>query len=365
MARVFKRKWKSDRTRKVRPAWGYTVQINGKQARKFSATWTQDDAQRALAARLLEREAAAAPPPVKTFADVAREYLEFKRAKGKRSIVEDERDLRRFTAEFGADTPITEITAQRIAAYDRQRVTETSRLKRPITPASVNRELATLRHLLRLAEEWGYLERAPRIRLAKEPEGRLRYLEQEEAARLLTACGRSRCPHLRVIVTLALNTGMRKSEILGLTWERVDLARGVLQLEQTKNGRRREIPMNRAVYDVLSSLPRAIGGGPLFRKANGAAWASIRTAFERAVETAKLTDFRFHDLRHTFASWLVQRGRSLKEVQEALGHRTLAMTMRYAHLSPERLREAVASLDDFSTSSAHGTVESERALVSA
>jgi len=84
------------------------------------------------------------------------------------------------------------------------------------------------------------------------------------------------------------------------------------------------------------------------------AWGSIRTAFERACKAAKIENFRFHDLRHTCASWLVMRGRSLKEVQEFLGHRELSMTRRYAHLAPDRLREAVASLEDFSTNSAHG-----------
>jgi integrase len=113
----------------------------------------------------------------------------------------------------------------------------------------------------------------------------------------------------------------------------------VLVLEQTKSGRRREIPMNRAVYDVLSPLPGPKAEGVLFRKASGAAWGNIRTAFERALKEAKIADFRFHDLRHTYASWLMMRGRSLKEVQEMLGHREFSMTLRYAHLSPDRLSE--------------------------
>ena len=157
---------------------------------------------------------------------------------------------------------------------------------------------------------------------------------------------------------------MRRSEILGLTWERVDFARGVIQLERTKNGRRREVPMNRAVYDALSVVKGADQTGPVFRKLNGAAWGSVRTAFARAVEDARIDNFRFHDLRHTFASWLVMRGRSLKEVQELLGHSSLTMTMRYAHLSPDRLREAVMALDNFSTTSAHNPATAKISLVS-
>jgi integrase len=264
---------------------------------------------------------------------------------------------------------VTEITAQRIAQYDRDRVTQQSCRKQRISPSTVNRELAVLRHLLRLAEEWGYIEKAPRIRLAREPEGRLRWLSEEEIPRLLEACAAraGKSPVLLPVVTLALHTGMRKGEILGMTWDRVDFSRGVVRLEETKGARRREIPMNRAVYDALqplyaaaeAALPPPEAGqrrqepqGRVFRKrATGEAWGNVRTAFEAARHEAKIDDFRFHDLRHTCASWLVMRGRSLKEVQEILGHRQFSMKLRYAHLSPDRLRDAVASLEDFSTRS--------------
>ena len=174
----------------------------------------------------------------------------------------------------------------------------------------------------------------PRIRLAKEPEGRLRFLSEAEAVRLLTECRRAvthpvascRSPLLLAVVTVALNTGMRRGEILGLTWDRVDFARGVVLLEITKSGRRREVPMNRAVYDVLAPLARPEATGRVFGPGTGC------RAFPNALERAQLGDFRFHDLRHTFASWLVMRGRPLKEAQELLGHATITMTMRYAHL---------------------------------
>ena len=368
MARLIKRVWKGPGPtgHKIRKAsWGYSVQVDGKQERQVCAAWSKEEAQDALAARILERDTPEEPPKPKTFGEVAQEYLDFKKGKGKRSIRQDEQILGKLKGRLGADTPITEITAQRIAQYDRQRVTEKSRLGRLVTPSTVNRELAILRHLLRLAEEWGYIEKVPKIRLAREPEGRLRFLEEDEIARLLEACQvkgrRERSPYLLPVVTLALNTGMRKGEILGLEWERVDFSRGVILLEQTKSGRRREIPMNRAVDDALAALPGAKAEGPVFRKANGGAWGNIRTVFERACQEAKITGFRFHDLRHTFASHLVMRGRSLKEVQELLGHREFTMTLRYAHLAPDRLREAVASLEGFSTWIAHGgKIEADR-----
>lgn len=341
--------------RKVRKAsFGYSIVINGKQERRWDREWSKDDARNALAARILERDAPQPKAVPKTLGEVVQEYLALKRAKGKRTVAEDGVKLGRFEAFFGTATPITEVTAQRIAQYDRERAVAISKRGARLQASTINRELAALRHLMRLAEEWGYVDRAPKIRLAKEPEGRLRFLSEDEAARLLATCAKSKNPFLTAIVTVALNTGMRKGEVIGLTWDRVDFARGVLMLDHTKNGRRREVPMNRAVYDALS--PHAKEDGMVFRKRGGMAWGSIRTAFERACREAKVDGFRFHDLRHTCASWLVMAGRNLKEVQELLGHRSFAMTLRYAHLSPDRLRDAVASIEAFSARPAQGGV---------
>jgi integrase len=360
MAQVVQRTWRSGPRKVKRAAWGYTLQVGEKQERKYDATWSRDDAEKALAARLLKLDEppTIAPPPPLTLAEGIDKFLAFKRVEGKRSVDEDERHLAKLKAWFGESTPLSGITAQRIADYSRERAGQTSRLKRLVSPATRNRELAALRHLLRLAVEWGYIDKAPRIRLAREPEGRLRFLSREDAVRLLEACRQSQNPHLYRIVVVALYTGARRGEVRGLTWERVDFARGVLLFSHTKSGRRREVPMNDAVYRALAEIPGPKREGPVFRRRDGAAWGSIRTAFERAVATAKLDDFRFHDLRHTCASWLVMAGRNLKEVQELLGHRTFAMTLRYAHLSPDRLRDAVASLPSLSTTSAR-RVESE------
>jgi len=183
----------------------------------------------------------------------------------------------------------------------------------------------------------------PRIRLEKEPQGRLRWLTQEEITRVLEACAKSKNKELGAAVVIALNTGLRRGELIGLTWERVDLSRSVLQLELTKSGCRREVPMNDASYRALVSL------GP---KANGRVFKTryIQTAYNNAVAAAKLDDVNFHTLRHTFASWSVMRGVTLKELQELLGHASLAMTMRYAHLAPEHLRAAVSRLEGLTTS---------------
>jgi integrase len=233
MAQILKRTWlgrgpTGHKVRKV--AWGYTLQAGGKQERKFPGEWSKDDAQNALAARLLERDAPPPPAVPKAFGQISMEYLDYKRGKGKRSIRQDEQILTKLQARLGADTSIVELTSQRVAQYERDRVVEKSKLGRLVTPSTVNRELAILRHLLRLAEEWGYITKVPKIRLGREPEGRLRFLAEEEIPRLLAACEAkaAKSPYLLPVVTVALHTGMRKGEILGLTWERVDFARGVL-----------------------------------------------------------------------------------------------------------------------------------------
>jgi integrase len=145
---------------------------------------------------------------------------------------------------------------------------------------------------------------------------------------------------------------MRKGELLGLEWERIDLASARIVLYDTKNGAPRGVPMNRAVYDVLMRLgPTAEERkGLVFRRRSGLAWGQIRRAFETAVTKAAIPDFRFHDLRHTAASHMVIRGASLKDVQEVLGHKDFKMTLRYAHLSPAHLRGAVERLEGLASS---------------
>jgi integrase len=383
MAEIFRRVWRSGARKAKRVAFGYTIQVpcrpcphRGKhgqvvhpdgirQERVTNAAWTEEDAEKALAARLLE---APAPPSVdKTLEEVAQEYLDFKRGKGKRSIAQDEQILKKLKRGLGAETLITEITAQRIAQYDRDRVTATSRRGQPVSPSTVNRELAILRHLLRLAEEWGYIAKVPRIRLAKEPEGRVVWLEAPEEEALIKACKASQTKHLAAIVTVALETGMRHGEIMSLTWDRVDRARGVLMLERTKSGKRREVPMRPAVDAVFAGLPEP---------REGRVWPdkSIRKAFENAVEAAGLKDFTFHGCRHHFASWFMMRGGQLESLRQILGHKDITMTLRYMHLSPGHLRAEMnktatgaGDKDDptpDSTKSAQGAKMSPERLVS-
>jgi integrase len=259
----------------------------------------------------------------------------------KRTIGEYHKIAKALRSAFGADTPLSAITAARISQYRADRLSKPSeRTGKLLTSAGVNRPLAVLRHLLKRAhEEWGVLAAAPRVRLEREDQGRLRWLTHEEATRLLEATSKSRNPGLHDLVILSLGTGVRRSEAFGLTWDRVDRARGVIRLEVTKSGKRREVPFDADVDAMFAR--RARPSGKVFASGN---WNSYRSAFETCVAHAKLDDFRWHDLRHTYASWAVQQGRPINEVKELLGHATLAMTMRYAHLAPEQGRQAAAAV---------------------
>jgi len=347
MAQVNQRLWKLPGQRTKRKAWGFTAQINGKQVRRYKAEWTQDDAEAELAKALLQIEPEKPKGAGITLDQAVERYLAAKARK--RSVSEDRRILEHLNGYFGKDTRLVEITASRISEYKGHRLSTARKIgegataiERPLAGATVNRALALLRHLLRLAhEEWELLDAVPRIRMEREAEGRLRWLTPEEATRLLDACRKSRNEHLTDLVEFALFTGMRRGEVLALTWERVDRARGVVLLDVTKSGKRREVPLNSRADAVLARRGSK-SLGLVFGTRN---WDHFRSAWENAVERAKLADFHFHDLRHTFASWAVQRGASLQEVKDLLGHSSLAMVMRYAHLSPEHLRTAVARLD--------------------
>lgn len=249
MAEIIKRVWHSGPRKVKRVAWGYTLQVDGNQVRRFNSGWTEDDAQTALAEALLGREVpkTAAIAPGKPFGQVVDEYLAYKDSKGKRSLDDDRERGRRLLDKLGAATPVREITPRPVAEYGTARLGEVSRLGRTLAPSTVNRELSLIRCMLRLARRWEYIDRVPDFELSREHH-RLRYFSEAEIVRLLEACRQSRNPHLPAIVTVALHTGMRKGEVVSLAWERVDFARNVLILdERTKSGKGRELPINQPV----------------------------------------------------------------------------------------------------------------------
>jgi len=211
-----------------------------------------------------------------------------------------------------------------------------------VSVARVNRNLSCLKCMFNRAIDWGKIEQNPmrKVKMLKETNTRLRYLEKEEIAKLLNSCSEN----LRPIIIVALNTGMRQGEILGLKWEDVDLKRGIIYLLNTKNGDRREVPMNKAVSMALEGIERDTESSYMFCDKFSKPYINVRSSFFTAMKKSGIINFRFHDLRHTAASHLVMAGVDLNTVRELLGHKSLGMTLRYAHLSQDHKKRAVAML---------------------
>jgi integrase len=217
------------------------------------------------------------------------------------------------------------------------------------TGPTVNRYLAALSHVFTVAEkEWAWVESNPlrKVTKYKESRGRLRYLSREEMARLLEACKASRARDLYPAVLLALSTGMRRAELLGLTWDRVDMKAGRITLEHTKNGERRMVPLQGEALAAVRELVRRLDTPLLFPSRRHAHKpVDLRTHWETALRLAGIEDFKFHDLRHTAASYLAMSGADMLTIADVLGHKTLAMVKRYAHLSDQHKAAALARMN--------------------
>jgi integrase len=200
-------------------------------------------------------------------------------------------------------------------------------------PATVVRYLAVLGHLLSVAAtDWQWLEDNPmrKVRKPSEPRGRVRFLSDEERKRLLSACRESDNPVLYPAVVLALSTGMRKGELRGLTWADVDMRGRRITPHETKNNERRMVSLVGHAMEAVRAIPRRIDTPLRFPGPNKHKSMDLRAPWEAALKRAGISDFRWHDLRHSTASYLAMNGASLAEV---LGHKTLAMVKRYSHLS--------------------------------
>jgi len=220
-------------------------------------------------------------------------------------------------------------------------------------PATVLRYMAALSHAFTIAvKEWGWIDDTPMRKVNKPslPRGRVRFLSGDERIRLLKSCKESSNSYLYPVVVLALSTGMRKSEIMGLTWENVDLNRGRAILHETKNNERRGVAITSHALELLKGLNkvRRIDSNFLFPSKGNRSRKSLdlRTPWETTLKNADIQDFRFHDLRHSAASYLAMNGASLAEIAEVLGHKTLQMVKRYAHFSEGHTARVVESMNN-------------------
>lgn len=264
-----------------------------------------------------------------TFKEMAEKYL------GKYQKQRDITSLKSLLPFFG-DISLSGITTELVSDYRDERL-------KVVKPATVYQELALMRRMYNVArKEWKWVKDNPVADLSfsvGNKNARTRWLSPEEEKRLLDSA--TNPLWLRPLLFLALHTGMRRGEMLDLKWNDLDFSRKLIVIQRSKNGEKRSIPMSMTLCSVFAGLKIRDISGRVFP----IAVRSLREAFSKTLRRAGIEDFRFHDLRHTFATKLVQNGVDIYKVKELLGHKTLAMTMRYSHHYPESLRTSVEVLD--------------------
>jgi integrase len=229
-----------------------------------------------------------------------------------------------------------------------------------VANSTINRELSLLSAAIKYGQtelEWD-IPNPVKGRKLSEPEGRVRSISRAEADGLIdTARQSTKASYLADYIVLSLHTGCRKQELLGLEWDRVDLSRNLIWLEasHTKTAKRRSVPLNHYARETIINRARfraehCPDSRWVFANSRGERIGDVKKSFGTACKRAGISDFRMHDMRHTCAAWLVSSGVSLIEVRDLLGHSTIKMTERYAHLAPENLRKAVRTLENRSHS---------------
>ena len=338
--------------RKDSPIWwvSYT-DASGKRVRRSTETTDRKEAEALKAKWKLEAYKVKqwdATPDV-SFEDLMVAYLNA--TKLKRSHERDLHSTKRLREVF-AGRSMHQLKGSDIESYKIHRCAQGAE------PATINKELGLLSSAIAFANrlnDWNLQNPVKGKKLA-EPEGRLRWLDRIEASRLIEAARlEPAAPHLPDFILLALNTGCRRGELLGLEWTRIDLEARLIYLEaiHQKNGRRGSVPLNddahRAILERARFRAKHCPESPwVFCDTAGNRIQSIKRSFGTACRRAGIEDFHIHDLRHTCAAWLVQAGVPLLQVRDLLRHSTVKMTERYAHLSPDNVRTAVAVLNGLS-----------------
>ncbi len=318
------------------PYWWISATLsNGKRVRQSSGTETREEAEAYLAKIKLDayKSIHFGIKPHRSWQEAVVRYLEIK------ARLKSYRDVKRICENlhpYLGDLMLNQINGDVVWLVIEKE------LKKGNMPATVNRYLAVLRGLLRMArDEWRWIDHIPKIRMLTGEVERDRWLTKEEADKLLAVCP----DHLAAVVKFALATGCRAREILGLEWNRVDLNRNTAWLNQTKNGTPRGVPLNKSAVAVLTDQ---VGKHPKFcftYNSEPIRYNISNHAWITALKKAELEDFRFHDLRHTWASWHRQAGTSCDELKELGGWKTRSMVDRYAKFATEHLAHAASRLD--------------------
>jgi integrase len=358
--------------------WVRYTGLDGKQKRESSNSKDFKKAEKLLADRKSAigdgKEPEIRKIPNCNFSELAEKYTAWIEGRQKSAKIKGY-IIGQFLSVFG-DIPLRRFSTALVDQF------QTDLISKGYQAASNNKVMNVLKHMFSKAVEWDLVEEEAlkRIRKVKPLKGenrRLRYLSREECHSLMFSCE----AHLKPIVTTALNTGMRRGEILGLKWDNVDLKHGFILLNMTKNGERREIPINGTLKGIFQGITRRLDIPYVFHDSiTGKPYKDVKRSFHTALKKVEIekctkcdyqkikepiqkearhcplcnseirmqkgiTDFHFHDLRHTFASHLVMAGVDITTVKELLGHKDIKMTLRYAHLAPAHKAKAVDILD--------------------
>jgi len=275
------------------------------------------------------------------FSTLLKQYEEYARTNW-RDFKRQKYFLHSFGKHFG-DTPLSQITSWHIEKWK-------SDIRKNLKPGSVNRHMTVLKHMFKKGVEWGLAKINPTVGIKRFPKAdpRTRFLSEDELERLLVACKeQKRQPWLLPLVTVAVHTGMRRGELLGLRWSNVDLNRELITLQQDKTLKIKSIPINEAAREALIWLDKHRYGDHVFMYQWGKpiGKSNVQDSIDKVCSKAGIDDFTFHGTRHTFGSHLVMAGVDLATVSKLMGHTTINMTMRYAHLTPKHEAEAVAKLN--------------------
>ena len=278
-------------------------------------------------------------------------YLQWCKSEGQKAFDDKSRRLKRIVRWMGKDVLIGHLSNESLESYKAHRQ-ETPERRGKIQPATINRDLANFKHMLTKSVDWGLFKDNPgrRIKPLRVKNVSLRYLTGDELQKLLSAAS----PYLRPIIVLAVNTGLRKSEILQLLWTDINFATEYIELLDQKNGERSYVPMNQEVKDTFRRVPRRLDSPYIFAKSTGQPPVDFKYHFYKALRLSGIAPCTFHHLRHTFASHLAMNGVDLTTIKELMRHKSYAMTLRYAHLSNQYTKRAVDQLS-FQTPTAKKT----------
>lgn len=316
--------------------WYADYFASGKRVQESTGTRNKREAEKFLALRISEVQRGVYVKPVHVpLEELWERYIAYARAH-KRSWRRDEQMYGNLVRLIGNGT-LDAITPLQVEEFQQRR-------SREVSPATVNRETALLKHMLNMAERWRLYRGANPVRLVKFlPENNLQFrtLGTDEEQRMLQASP----PYLRELIVFAINTGLRCGDLFNLKWEDVNIQEKQLSIIMGKTRRRLEVPLNETAVEIVIAK-QAVKHGPyvFYNPVTGDRFYDLKLGFKAILKRAALPGITWHTLRHTFASRLTRSGVDLVTVKELLGHATINTTMRYAHSNREAKAQAVAKL---------------------